>query len=150
LHEIAGALNTMHGQQCVVVSTDRAAFNQGRNAQYQPGYDETGTAFTVVAKDPGAVAVDCRNIATGGIYPTLQAKSNGGTSLNYTHAIIVGYLVRRLLPVETERLQGFPDNWTDVAGASDSARYRMCGNSIALPQWEWMLGRIKDSYYERL
>lgn len=51
-------------------------------------------------------------------------------------------VVRRLTPLECERLQGFPDNWTNVPGASDSARYRALGNAVAVPVVEWILGRI--------
>ena len=43
------------------------------------------------------------------------------------------YLIRRLTPLECERLQGFPDGWTDLPGASDSARYKALGNSVAIP-----------------
>ena len=42
-------------------------------------------------------------------------------------------LIRRLTPLECERLQGFPDGWTDIPGASDSARYKTLGNSVAIP-----------------
>lgn len=42
-------------------------------------------------------------------------------------------LIRRLTPLECERLQGFPDCWTDIPGASDSARYKALGNSVAIP-----------------
>lgn len=42
-------------------------------------------------------------------------------------------LIRRLTPLECERLQGFPDGWTDIATASDSARYKALGNSVAIP-----------------
>src|SRR5690554_1836903 len=48
--------------------------------------------------------------------------------------------VRRLMPVECERLQGFPDNWT--AGQSDATRYRQLGNAIAVPVAEWIGRRI--------
>ena len=41
-------------------------------------------------------------------------------------------LIRRLTPLECERLQGFPDGWTDIPGASDSARYKALGNSVYL------------------
>lgn len=53
--------------------------------------------------------------------------------------------VRRLTPVECERLQGFPDNWTAVSDGrpqSDSARYRQLGNSIAVPVFVWVAERI--------
>jgi DNA (cytosine-5)-methyltransferase 1 len=42
-------------------------------------------------------------------------------------------LIRRLTPLECERLQGYPDGWTDIPGASDSARYKALGNSVAIP-----------------
>ena len=48
--------------------------------------------------------------------------------------------VRRLMPIECERLQGFPDGWTD--GQSDSARYRQLGNAVAVPVVEWIGKRI--------
>ena len=50
--------------------------------------------------------------------------------------------VRRLLPVECERLQGFPDGYTDVPGASDTARYKALGNSMAVPVMRWIGERI--------
>lgn len=62
--------------------------------------------------------------------------------------------VRRLTPLECERLQGFPDCWTDIGEwtdddgrthkQSDSPRYKALGNSIALPFWHWMLCRMAD------
>ena len=67
-------------------------------------------------------------------------------------------VVRRLTPLECERLQGYPDGWTDIGDwtdskgkrrkATDSHRYKALGNSIALPFWKWMLKRI-SSQYER-
>lgn len=65
-------------------------------------------------------------------------------------------LVRRLTPLECERLQGFPDGWTNIGKeyigtdgkkrkVSDSARYKALGNSIALPPWAWLLERL--SFY---
>lgn len=62
-------------------------------------------------------------------------------------------VVRRLTPLECERLQGYPDGWTDIGdwidtkgkkhkGESDAPRYKALGNSIALPFWEWMAGRM--------
>jgi len=92
--------------------------------------------------------VDCRNFAESETYPTLQAKSNGGTSLNYSGALRENIRVRRLTPLECERLQGYPDGWTDIPGASDTARYRALGNSIAIPPWKWALKRI-SAHYER-
>ena len=51
-------------------------------------------------------------------------------------------LVRRLTPLECERLQGYPDGWTDVPGASDSARYKALGNSVAIPCVEYLMQRV--------
>ena len=118
----AGALNTMHDQQAVMVT-----------------------------------AVDCRNGTenpdTNG---TLQAKSNGGISYNLQNVCRTGQIVRRLTPLECERLQGYPDGWTDIGewadsngkkhGEADSPRYKALGNSIALPFWQWMARRICAQY----
>ena len=54
--------------------------------------------------------------------------------------------IRRLTPVECERLQGFPDNWTE--GQSDSARYKQMGNAVAVPVVEWIIGNICDTLKE--
>lgn len=98
-------------------------------------------------------AVDCRNFTEGGeINGTLQAKSNGGQSLNMQNTVRQNMVVRRLTPMECERLQGYPDHWTDIGEwtdekgkkhkDADSPRYKALGNSIALPFWEWMLRRM--------
>ena len=52
------------------------------------------------------------------------------------------HLLRRLVPLECERLQGYPDGWTDVPGASDSARYKALGNSVAIPCVEYLMERV--------
>ena len=102
--------------------------------------------------------LDCRNgTENPELSATLQAKANGGQSLNCTHPVRVGKTVRRLTPSECERLQGFPDGWTDIGPwvdgkgkvhkeSSDSARYKALGNSIALPPWRWVLLRITACY----
>ena len=74
-----------------------------------------------------------------------------------TDLAITNMVVRRLTPMECERLQGFPDGWTDIGdwvktdkrgreikvkGSADSPRYKALGNSIALPFWDWMLRRM--------
>lgn len=88
---------------------------------------------------PCAAAAALR--AAGGDY--------GGGSENLAS---MRYAARRLTPLECERLQGFPDGWTDIGDwvngkgkkrkTSDSARYKALGNSIALPFWQWMLRRM--------
>ncbi len=71
----------------------------------------------------------------GEVVPTLQARMGTGGN----QVPMVG--VRRLMPIECERLQGFPDGWTD--GQSDSARYKQLGNAVAVPVVEWIGKRIK-------
>ena len=86
--------------------------------------------------------LDCRNAAENGdLCGTLQ-KGTSGSSINSIHPIRNGLLIRRLTPLECERLQGFPDGWTDIPGASDSARYKALGNSVAIPCVEFIMGRI--------
>lgn len=98
-------------------------------------------------------SVDCRNFREGGeVNGTLQAKESGGQSLNLNNTVRQNMVVRRLTPMECERLQGFPDGWTDIGEwtdgkgkrhkPSDSPRYKALGNSIALPFWDWMLRRM--------
>ena len=102
-------------------------------------------------------SVDCRNFTEGGeINGTLQAKESGGQSLNLQNTIRTGMIVRRLTPMECERLQGYPDGWTDIGewrdskgklrDSADSPRYKACGNSIALPFWDFLAKRISAQY----
>ena len=102
-------------------------------------------------------SVDCRNFCEGGeTNGTLQAKESGGQSLNLNNTVRQNMVVRRLTPMECERLQGFPDHWTDIGEwldskgklrkLSDSPRYKACGNSIALPFWDFLAKRISAQY----
>lgn len=126
-------------------------------------YDLDNVAWTCQARDGKdgtanlVCAVDCRNGTenpeTNG---TLQAKSTGGQSLNLNNVVREAMTVRRLTPLECERLQGFPDGWTDIGEwvdskgktrkTTDSARYKALGNSIALPPWKWVLKRLCAQY----
>ena len=97
-----------------------------------------GESERYAACDDEVAAVDCRNLReTQELSGTLQAKESGGYSLNSQNPVRTGYIVRRLTPTECERLQGFPDGWTalDEHGKpiSDSKRYQMLGNSVAVP-----------------
>jgi DNA (cytosine-5)-methyltransferase 1 len=99
-------------------------------------------------------AVDCRNCTESDINATLQ--SNMAHSLNGNNVVRCKYIVRRLTPMECERLQGYPDGWTDIGEwidsngkkhqTSDASRYKALGNSIALPPWKWVLKRICACY----
>lgn len=92
---------------------------------------------------------------------TLKAKAgnigNGSECLIAEKAI--RWIVRRLTPVECERLQGFPSGWTDIGDwtdskgkkhkYADSPRYKALGNSIALPQWFWLVQRMRPYLKEK-
>lgn len=76
------------------------------------------------------------------------AAFSGGNNMPLVVRKILLWIVRRLTPTECERLQGFPDSWTDIGEwvdskgkrhkPADSPRYKALGNSIALPQWWWI------------
>ena len=83
---------------------------------------------------------------------TLRAKANCAYREDAETYPVQNMVVRRLTPMECERLQGFPDHWTDIGEwidekgkkhkDADSPRYKALGNSIALPFWDWMLRRM--------
>lgn len=78
-----------------------------------------------------------------GVVSTQSARQHkDATDLVCQKAEAYAYLIRRLTPLECERLQGFPDGWTDIPDASDSARYKALGNSVAIPCVEFVMGRI--------
>jgi DNA (cytosine-5)-methyltransferase 1 len=77
---------------------------------------------------------------TTGPHPCLRADANTGDG---KPCVATMMQVRRLTPTECERLQGFPDGWT--AGFSDSTRYRMLGNAVAVPVAEWIAKRLAKS-----
>ena len=102
-------------------------------------------------------AVDCRNSTENSkVNGTLQAKENGGSSLNLNNVVRTQLKVRRLTPLECERLQGFPDGWTDIGEwydskgklhkPADAPRYKALGNSLALPFWDFIAKRISAQY----
>lgn len=84
---------------------------------------------------------------------TLQTRASGGST---EFCCDQTRIVRRLTPLECERLQGFPSGWTDIGEwtdskgkkhkEADSPRYKALGNSIALPFWQWMARRICAQY----
>ena len=95
--------------------------------------------------------------ATPDVAHTLRAKANCAYREDAETYPVQNMVVRRLTPLECERLQGFPDGWTDIGdwvktdkrgreikvkGSADSPRYKALGNSIALPFWDWMLRRM--------
>lgn len=82
---------------------------------------------------------------------TAGALSTGGGKPGQGYqAVIDGYAVRRLMPVECARLQGFPDGWTDVRGkTADTPQYKALGNSMAVPVIAWLGERIEAVLEDR-
>ena len=126
-----------------------------------PRFSEGGVAATLKARDykePQAVVLenhpaDSRlTISKDNIVQTLSSRMGTGGG-NTPMLMNDEPVVRRLTPLECERLQGYPDGWTDIGdwvdskgkkrkGDADSPRYKALGNSIALPFWEWMAERM--------
>ena len=90
-----------------------------------------------------------RVYSKNGSFPALTACEHAGRNQQTVlHKTTLRWIVRRLTPTECERLQGFPDGWTDIGDwtdskgkrhkPADSPRYKALGNSIALPQWWWI------------
>lgn len=92
-------------------------------------------------------AVVCEDVSHA-----LWAKANCAYREDAETYPVRNMVVRRLTPMECERLQGFPDHWTDIGDwtdekgkkhkDADSPKYKALGNSIALPFWDWMLRRM--------
>lgn len=126
-----------NNQPDVVYSLDRAAFNQGKNAQYDPEITDSGIASTLVQKGPSAVCYWDGSQKTG----CLTANNAGGEQRmpdirNFNCVIQCEhprYIVRLLTPTECARLQGMPDWWCQDIKHSDAAEYKMWGNGMALP-----------------
>lgn len=90
---------------------------------------------------------DREGCAGGGKGPLISETSFTLSTSNFqvlftdTHAVAKNAVVRRLTPIECERLQGFPDNWTE--GQADSHRYKQIGNAVAVPVVNWIISRFK-------
>ena len=111
-----------------------------------PIYEDKTSTLKPSTRLAVAYAIDCRNSRLSQISMTLQAKNQGGYSLNYQNPIIVKDYVRRLTPLECERLQGLPDNWTE--GGSDTARYRAIGNGMAQPCADYVMSKVVEDIKE--
>ena len=102
-------------------------------------------AYTLTATDRHAVFSRQRvdTFRQNNVASTQSARQyKDATDLICQQAEAYAYLIRRLTPLECERLQGFPDGWTDIPDASDSARYKALGNSVAIPCVEFIISRI--------
>jgi DNA (cytosine-5)-methyltransferase 1 len=135
-----------------------------------PKIDEKGVAFALRSRDyknPQVIAYrktghphDSRvKIREDNVFQTLSSRM--GTGGNNVPMVMNGegkMIVRRLTPMECERLQAFPDNWTKIGDwtdskgkvhkEADSPRYKALGNSIALPFWNELAERIVAQLHE--
>lgn len=112
------------------------------------GVISDGTSYTINATSPHAVAYQCHGSNVGPM-GTLR-KGNGSLTGGVPFVANENLIVRRLMPVECERLMGFPDNHTLVTylgkQAKDGHRYKSLGNSIAIPVLRWIGSRLLEEH----
>nr|DAJ13454.1 MAG TPA: Cytosine specific methyltransferase [Siphoviridae sp. ctAeS79] len=116
------------------------------------------TDYTAIVTEPEDCLTPWDNQARriyseNGTFPALAAREKSGGNQQAVLIKRTRWIVRRLTPTECERLQGYPDGWTDIGEwtdtkgkkhkAADSPRYKALGNSIALPQWFWIVQKMK-------
>ena len=119
-------------------NTQKALINQDVCEQTTPNLGITQSSgldrHAVYARQRVDEFKDCEVVSTQS-----ARQHKDATDLVYRQAEACAYLIRRLTPLECERLQGFPDGWTDIPGASDSARYKALGNSVAIPCVDYIM-----------
>lgn len=141
--EVSQTLNTMHDKQAILYQPKSAM---------EENWAESETKNALRAGESKVShAVMCEDVNH-----TLRAKANCAYREDTETYPVQNMMVRRLTPLECERLQGYPDGWTNIGKwidsngkkhrSSDSGRYIALGNSIALPFWFWLLRRISAQY----
>lgn len=126
---------------------------------------DTATSITCrsIASHSGPQVMESYGIGNGQAHSSVTKEKSGTLdTMHDAQAVaiehmepprVISWIVRRLTPTECERLQGYPDGWTDIGEwtdtkgkkhkAADSPRYKALGNSIALPQWFWIVQKMK-------
>ncbi|EEG9607880.1 Dam family site-specific DNA-(adenine-N6)-methyltransferase [Salmonella enterica] len=155
-HELAHTLGRNHGQENACIAFSYKDNGADATTDLSPTI-RAGNHNTSHANSGQPPAIACafkagQGAKAGGIgfaeeqSPTLTSASSGS---NLVPAVMRGFQVRRLTPVECERLQGFPDNHTliswrgkDAADCPDGPRYKAIGNSMAVPVMRWIGKRI--------
>ena len=141
--EVSQALNTMHDAQAILYQPKSAM---------EENWAESETKNALRAGESKVShAVVCEDVSHA-----LRAKAACAYREDAETYPVQNMVVRRLTPMECERLQGFPDGWTDIGEwrdskgklrkPSDSPRYKALGNSIALPFWDFLAKRISAQY----
>ncbi len=157
-HDVAPTMSARYGtggnniplvqQEEVICIAGNAIDRQPQNGDNGFGW-QRDISYTLTATDKHAVIKPYQE--TVGALCRGDEKGIGNQYVSQDKCIIAGEiteeysatnLVRRLTPLECERLQGYPDGWTDIPGASDSARYKALGNSVAIPCVEFIMSRI--------
>ena len=157
-HDVAPTMSARYGtggnniplvqQEEVICIAGNAIDRQPQNGGNGFGWQQN-ISYTLTATDKHAVMKPYQE--TVGALCRGDEKGIGNQYVSQDKCIIAGEiteeysatnLVRRLTPLECERLQGYPDGWTDVPGASDSARYKALGNSVAIPCVEYLMQRV--------
>ena len=157
-HDVAPTMSARYGtggnniplvqQEEVICIAGNAIDRQPQNGGNGFGW-QRDISYTLTATDKHAVIKPYQE--TVGALCRGDEKGIGNQYVSQDKCIIAGeiteeysatHLVRRLTPLECERLQGYPDGWTDIPGASDSARYKALGNSVAIPCVEFIMSRI--------
>lgn len=129
--------------------------DRGQDVVFIPQlYDMTHANDVIRPVQPGISPTLNHRMGTGGNqvpilpYPdpanTLLAKANMSFRGDSDNVVSLGYRVRRLTPLECERLQGLPDGWTDIPGSSDTARYKAIGNGMAKPCVDYVMSGIAE------
>ena len=152
-HKVAPTMSARYGtggnnvplveQEQVFCITGNAIDRKPENGGNGIGYQE-GIAYTLTATDHHAVfsrqRVDI--FKDGEVTSTQSARQHKDATDLVLQGTDQPRLIRRLTPLECERLQGFPDSWTDIPNASDSSRYKALGNSVAIPCVDYVLQGI--------
>ena len=140
-HPVAPTLSARAGtggNNLPLVEQELAVFSRQRVDKFAPG-DAASTQSARQGRD----ATDLIYQETVG---TLTSSDRRGPNAQYVAqdklVVETPLLIRRLTPLECERLQGFPDGWTALPGTSDSARYKALGNSVAIPCVEFIMRGI--------
>ncbi len=127
-------------------------FNKSRRAQNPDDYEtwvEGGVVPTLNAFDNGDIRATTLLVRMregkpgGGKGPLISEDKSLTIATANDQTLLHKQQVRRLTPLECERLQGFPDNWTE--GQSDTNRYKQMGNAVAVPVVEWIIQNICDT-----
>ena len=141
--EVSQTLNTMHDKQAILYQPKSAMEENWTASETKNALraGESKVSHTVLCED---------------VSHTLRAKANCAYREDTETYPVQNMMARRLTPLECERLQGYPDGWTNIGKwidgsgknhrSSDNGRYKALGNSIALPFWFWLLRRISAQY----